>query len=211
MEGPRPVYWSGLDLSRELHDEFGQCLTAAATFAGAIEAGAGEDRPEHAADAREIERLMRRMSNALRSALTRLRNPVAEEAGLEASLIELVAGCNASGVRGVAVSVDAAGDLSSVPQRVASHVYRIAQECLTNALRHGARSKVRLRVERTLDPVDAITLTVEDDGGGDASRIVTAKRRGIAGIRERIGAFGGELHILTGASGFRVSAFIPLA
>jgi signal transduction histidine kinase len=199
-----------LDLSRELHDEFGQCLTAAAAFAGAIEAGAEENQPEIAADAREIQRLMGRMSSALRGALKRLRNPVADEAGLEASLIELVAGCKVSGARAVSVSLQVEGDLATVPQRVAAHIYRIAQECLTNAFRHGGGQEVHLKVERTDDRGDAIVLTVEDDGGGDASRVAAAKGRGIAGIRERISAFGGELQILSGARGVRVAAFIPL-
>jgi glucose-6-phosphate-specific signal transduction histidine kinase len=70
------------DLARELHDEFGQCLAAGAAFAGAIEMSAARDRPDVVNDAREIGRLFRRMSSALRSALTRLRNWIAISAGI---------------------------------------------------------------------------------------------------------------------------------
>ena len=198
-----------VDLARELHDEFGQLLTAAGAFAAAIEAGSA-DRPELAADARAIGDLTKRMGATLRGALARLHNPVAEERGLEASLLELVAGCNALGVRQTAIHLDVDGDLTSVPERIASGVYRIAQECLTNALRHGTPSEVRLRVERTAERSEAIVLTVEDDGGGDVSRIAAARGRGITGIRERIGAFGGELSIGRGTRGVRVNAIIPL-
>ncbi len=199
------------DLARELHDEFGQCLAAGAAFAGAIELGAARDRPDVAQDAREIGRLFRRMSSALRTALTRLRNPVSEEIGLEAGLLELVAGCNARGSGVATVRLDLEGDLTNLPERIASGVYRIAQESLTNALRHGAPSEVCLRVERSVDQNEAIMLTIEDDGGGDATRIAAAGGQGIAGMRERVAAFGGEFSIRNGARGVRVAAVIPLA
>lgn len=197
------------DLARELHDEFGQCLTAMAALAGAIQIGAEEARPELADDAREIERLAGRMSGTLRGALARLHNPVSEETGLEASLIELVAGYKARAASRVAVHLDVEGDLAKVPAGVASGVYRVAQECLTNALRHGDPNEVRLRIARISDQNESIVLTVEDDGGGDVARIAAAPGHGIAGMRERIRALGGQLSILGGARGICVAAIIP--
>jgi two-component system sensor histidine kinase UhpB len=197
------------DLARELHDEFGQCLTAMASLAGAIQIGAEVERPELVEDAREIERLAGRLSGTLRGTLERLHNPVAQEIGLEASLIELVAGYNTRATNSVAIHLDVEGDLASVPASVASGVYRVAQESLTNAMRHGDPNEVRLRVTRISDQNESIVLMVEDDGGGDATRIAAAPGRGISGMQERIRALGGQLSILGGARGICIAAVIP--
>jgi two-component system, NarL family, sensor histidine kinase UhpB len=197
-------------MARELHDEFGQCLTATAALAGAIEAGA-RGRPDLVQDARAIGGVARRMMTSLRGALAQLRNPIAEELGFEASLAQLVAGWNALDAPRTAVRLDFAADLGGVPDDIASNVYRIAQECLTNAIRHGAPSEVRVCVGRIAERAGAISLTVEDDGGGDAARVVAAAGRGITGMRERVEAFGGDFTICRAVRGVRVAATIPLA
>jgi two-component system sensor histidine kinase UhpB len=197
-------------MARELHDEFGQCLTATAALAGAIEAGA-RGRPDLVQDARAIGGVARRMMTSLRGTLAQLRNPIAEELGLEASLAQLVAGWNALDGPRTAVRLDFAADLGGVPDDIASNVYRIAQECLTNAIRHGAPSEVRVCVGRIAERAGAISLTVEDDGGGDAARVVAAAGRGITGMRERVEAFGGDFTICRAVGGVRVAATIPLA
>jgi two-component system, NarL family, sensor histidine kinase UhpB len=197
-------------MARELHDEFGQCLTATLALAGAMEAGA-RGRPDLVQDARAIGGVARRMMTSLRGALAQLRNPIAEELGLEASLAQLVAGWNALDAPRTAVRLDFAADLGGVPDDIASNVYRIAQECLTNAIRHGAPTEVRVRVGRIAERAGAISLTVEDDGGGDAARVVAAAGRGIAGMRERVEAFGGDFMICRAVRGVCVAATIPLA
>jgi two-component system sensor histidine kinase UhpB len=151
------------------------------------------------------------MMTSLRGALTQLRNPIAEELGLEASFAQLVAGWNALDCPRTAVRLDFAADLGGVPDDIASNVYRIAQECLTNAIRHGAPSEVRVCVGRIAERAGAISLTVEDDGVGDAARVVAAAGRGITGMRERVEAFGGDFTICRAVGGVRVAATIPLA
>ncbi|MGO9674389.1 MAG: histidine kinase [Methylocella sp.] len=197
-------------LARDLHDEFGQCLTATLAFAASIEAGAATDRPDLADEARSITRIARRMMSTLREALARLRSQDLDELGLEASLAQLVAGWNAQTAPKAVFHLDLAGDLAGVPRAIAMSVYRIAQECLTNAVRHGRPSDVYLRVERTASDGGAVALTVEDNGGGDPSRIKVATGHGILGIRERIAASGGSLAIGQAAQGVRICASIPL-
>ncbi len=197
-------------LARDLHDEFGQCLTATMAFAAAIEAGAGKERPDLAQDARSISCAARRMMTTLREALARLRSQELEELGLEASLAQLVAGWNAKSAPRPLFHLDLAGDVGALPAAIAMSVYRIAQECLTNAARHGKPSRVDLRVERTALNGGAVALTVEDDGGGDAARINAAAGHGVLGMRERIAASGGSLSIVRAAAGVRVAAVIPL-
>jgi two-component system, NarL family, sensor histidine kinase UhpB len=196
-------------LARDLHDEFGQCLTATAALAASIETGAAPDRPDLIDDARAIARVTRQMMTTLRGALARLRSQDIDELGLQASLVQLVARWN-DGTAPTAFHLDVIGDLASVPMEAAVNVYRIAQECLTNAARHGKPRHVHLRVEHVADAGDAVALSVEDDGGGDAARINAGSGHGILGIRERIAALGGSLSIVGAARGVRVAAIIPL-
>jgi two-component system, NarL family, sensor histidine kinase UhpB len=196
-------------LARDLHDEFGQCLTATMAFAGSIEAGA-QNRPDLAEDARAISRVAHRMMQTLRDALARLRSQDLDELGLEASLVQLVAGWNTQAAHKAVVHLDLMGDLAAVPQPISTSVYRIAQECLTNAIRHGRPNDVYLRVERAPSNDGIIALTVEDDGGGDPTQINASSGHGILGVRERIAAFGGNLSIGRAAQGVRIAAHIPL-
>ncbi len=197
-------------LARDLHDEFGQCLTATVAFAGAIEAGA-QDRPDLAEDARAIARVAKRMMATLREALARLRSQDLEELGLEACLIQLVAGWNTQQATKPIVRLALMGDLAGVPQAIGASVYRIAQECVTNAMRHGRPSDIYLRVERLASNEGVIALTVEDDGGGDPAKLGASSGHGILGVRERVAAFGGSVSIGPAARGVRVAARIPLA
>jgi two-component system, NarL family, sensor histidine kinase UhpB len=106
--------------------------------------------------------------------------------------------------------LDLQGNLAALPQSVSTSVYRIAQECLTNAMRHGRPSDVHLRVERAPSRDADVAVTVEDDGGGSPASISSAGH-GILGMRERIAALGGSLTIGRAAGGLRVAARIPLA
>lgn len=197
-------------LARDLHDEFGQCLTATLALATLIETGAAPDRKDLAQDARAIATLQKRMMQTLRGTLSRLRAQHIEEVGLEASLRQLVADYTLQSASKAVFRLDVAGPLTDLPRQVAVDVYRIAQECLTNAARHGTPTEVRLSVERLPGAPRSVALTVEDDGGGDAARIDQAPGHGILGVRERIAALGGSLSIGRAAEGVRIAAIIPV-
>lgn len=196
-------------LARDLHDEFGQCLTATVAFAGSIEQAA-QERKDIAEDARSIARAAKRMMATLREALARLRSQDLEDLGLEACLVQLAAGWNMRTGRKAVVHLGLFGDLAALPQAISTNVYRIAQECLTNAMRHGESRNVYLRVERARSNDGAIALTIEDDGGGDPARIATSSGHGLLGVRERIAALGGNLSIGGAAQGVKIVARIPL-
>ncbi|MBI1981229.1 MAG: sensor histidine kinase [Methylocystis sp.] len=197
-------------LARDLHDEFGQCLTATLAFAGSIETAAAKIDAGVADEARSIARVAKRMMTTLRDALARLRSQDLEELGLEACLVQLAASWNAKAERKAVVHLRLLGDLADLPQAISTSLYRIAQECLTNAMRHGDAANVYLRIERAALEDELVALTVEDDGGGDATRLAAASGHGILGIRERIAAFGGSLSISDAARGVRVVARLPL-
>ncbi|WP_333794275.1 sensor histidine kinase [Hyphomicrobium sp.] len=198
-------------LARDLHDEFGQSLTATVALAALIESSAPAGQEDIAEDARKIAAVQKRMMETLRSTLVRLRSQSIEEIGLDASLRQLVSDYNMQSASQTAFRLSVIGHMAAVPKQVAIDIYRIAQECLTNAVKHGTPTEVRLKVEYMAHDSQAIALSIEDNGGGDARRIKKAQGHGLLGIGERISALGGKLSIGNAASGIRIAAIIPIA
>jgi signal transduction histidine kinase len=174
-------------LARELHDEFGQNLTGILAFASTIEAESAQhhDRTCVAQDARMISQAALRIMACLRDTLDRLRHPAAEELGLEASLVSLVDSWRSPDARRPVIQLDLQGDLADVRGIVAATAYRVAQECLTNSLRHGAAREILLRIERRSGTENLLLICVEDDGGGDAISVAQSAGFGLTGMRER--------------------------
>lgn len=195
-------------LGRDLHDAFGQHLTAVGALAEAIELDAPAERPDLAADARAIARIAQEMSQILRSALARLEPPELEEFGFEGSLRTLITGWQVHRRR-AAFHLDIEGDLAGIPPHVALALYRIAQEFLTNATRHGHPTRIFVRVQRAEGCGGPVTLIVDDDGGGNLASLCETPGRGLLGIRERIAALGGSLSLAGSGSGIRACAVIP--
>jgi signal transduction histidine kinase len=151
------------------------------------------------------------MMATLRGAFARLRPPDLDELGLETSLRNMVAGWNTLRGGRAEFRMEVEGDLASVPPGAALNIYRIAQECFTNAARHGNPTRVVMRLTRDGQSGGSIGLVVDDDGGGDPEQVGMGSGFGILGIRERIGALGGTLSIGRSAGGVRVAALVPLA
>lgn len=200
-------------LARELHDEFGQNLSAILAFANTIEMVSAKENSDDGItqDARMISQATHQLMASLRDALKRLRNPLPEELGLEASLVNLVDSWRSQSTTQPTIQLDLRGDLTDISGAAATTAYRVAQECLTNALRHGAAREISLRVERNSGEDDALLIRVEDDGGGDAARVAQSAGFGLTGIRERLAAAGGSLSIQPANRGLSVAAMIPLA
>ena len=206
-------------LARELHDEFGQNLSAILAFASIIEATGAQEQAKSqvnsksdvAQDARMISQSTLRIMACLRDTLTRLRHPPAEELGLEACLVSLVDSWRSQNATQPMIQLDLHGDLAGVRGIVAATAYRVAQECLTNSLRHGTAREIVLRIERRTGAENALLIRVEDDGGGDAAKVAQSAGFGLTGIRERVAALGGSLSIARARRGVSVAATIPLA
>jgi signal transduction histidine kinase len=144
----------------------------------------------------------------LRSALDVLRQtgdaPRGPAPGL-GQLPDLVAGARTAGLD---VRVETEGVPVALPAPLDLAAYRIAQEALTNIIRHAGATTVWIRV--TYGAGD-LRLRVEDDGRGMPVGEPAGGGSGIAGMRDRLAALGGELH--TGArpgGGFQVAARLPL-
>ena len=189
-------------LARDLHDEFGQTLTATSALAASIVCAAPAERPDVAKDARAIGANIRSMMECLRGAFARLRPPDLDEVGLEASLRIMLSGWGAQ--RGATLALDCALDTRNLSGAVALDLYRIVQECVTNAMRHGAPTRIDVSLTQRGDDV---ALTVEDDGGGTLAPAETG--HGLLGIAERVSAMGGHLGMVETARGVRVDVAVP--
>jgi hypothetical protein len=105
---------------------------------------------------------------------------------------------------GVPVSVTVDGPVTGLPVAVDLAAYRIVQEALTNVLRHAGTATATVRVAVT---EEAVAVEVTDTGRGGP---VAPGGHGLAGMRERVTALGGELSAGPApAGGFAVSATIP--
>jgi two-component system, NarL family, sensor histidine kinase UhpB len=185
-------------VAQELHDEIGQMLTAIVLRLGRLERSAPMDLREELAEVREDARAS---LEDVRRIAQRLRPEALEDLGLESALEALCGRVSERGGLRVHARLDA--DLSGVTPEMELVVYRVAQEALTNTLRHAEASEalVELRSEE-----DALTLRVVDDGRGlDGSR----PGAGIQGMRERALLVKGRLAIRKLARGTEVRLRLP--
>jgi two-component system sensor histidine kinase UhpB len=163
-------------VARELHDEVGQALTAAMLRL---------DR----ADLDEAREGLRAALEDVRDIARRLRPEALDDLGLSNAVRALVASVARDARLDVTPDIDP--DLPSLTAEQELVVYRVAQEALTNAIRHADANVLRLSLtcER-----DALELRIEDDGRGfDAGQASTAA--GIRGMRERALLIRASLHV----------------
>jgi len=202
-------------LARELHDEFGQNLTAMAALAASIERTAEGECPALTAEARSLAHIAAGMMTSLRGTLLRLRPADFDRLGLVESLRQLVDMWSLSRRRETRFELDIPPEFA-LPDNAAIHVFRIAQEGLTNAARHAGASHVRLSVEPVTggdaDRATGISLTIEDDGTGRPIAVADeAHGMGLMNMRERVAALGGSISFDDGAGrGLKVRVFVPV-
>jgi signal transduction histidine kinase len=202
-------------LARELHDEFGQSLTAIAAQAAAAAHTAERECPPLLEECRGISRTTAGMMETLRGALVRLRPPDVAELGLTLSLESLVASWNGFEKGRTRFDIAITGEVDDLPPSVCTNLYRIAQEAITNAAKHAQARCVRLRLEAGLVE---IVMSVEDDGeptgsatkAGSTKAGLTKAGLGLLGMQERIVSLGGTLCFeRLAAGGTRLVATIP--
>ena len=195
-------------LSRELHDEASQALTAIRIDLGL----ALDDLPANAASLRqrlgETVALVDSITDRLRFLAQSLRPPALETLGLHVTLEGL---CRSFGQR-TGLRIDYTGkNLLCVPADVSIHLYRVVQEALTNVSKHARAGRVQIALEYD---GELISVLVEDDGVGfDATtQFGVAIRSGIGliGMRERLDLLKGRLDITSQPGrGTRLVARVP--
>lgn len=200
-----------LRIARELHDVVAFSFATISVQAG-VAVRIADERPDKAAEAlRAIKAISAEAARELRAILGVLRRPArASDAPFHGVTGLDTLAATATGA-GLPTRVVVSGRVRSLPPTVDRAAYRIAQESLTNALRHAgpASAVVTVRYEP-----DRLVIEVLDDGRGPEPSDREPEPgggHGIAGMRERALALGGELdagpHPL---GGFRVRASLPV-
>lgn len=193
-------------VARELHDELGQLLTAMRMELEAAERARSRGGDAGAEQARLLA-LLEAMLASTRSMLVHLRPRILDDFGLVAALEWLASDTRRRS--GLDVRFAASPDDFEVPGDVATGVFRVVQESLTNVLRHaGAR---RVDIDAALG-ADGLVATVCDDGAGvGPPEQRRAGSLGLLGMRERAHALGGTFEIAARpAGGTRVTVRLPL-
>jgi len=176
-------------LGRELHDETGQSLLVLRLQLEMLERKLPRELQAPAAEARSS---VERSIGELRRMIAALGPAVLERLGLGPALRQL--GARLRRVYPVRVGIRVARKLPVLPEPAAEVIYRVAQECLQNAVRHSQASRVNL----SLSVADKkIKLTVSDNGIGFDAEAAFGKPRsyGLAGMRERAALIGGRLRV----------------
>ena len=179
-----------LMIARELHDEFGQSVTAMRSMATSIaQRCAGKDGPSEQA-ARLIAEESSRLYDAMHGIIPRLTPLVLDNFGLADAIADLVERTRLSHA-GLRIDSSVALGEARLPADVALTLYRAAQEGLTNALRHGQAQSVALAV---LGSATEVTLTLRDDGRGlPAGGPPRDGHYGLRWLRERVEALRGSM------------------
>ena len=194
--------------ARELHDELGQSLTALKMDLESLRSALPPDQVELGERALAMHGLLDSTIAATRRIAADLRPLMLDDLGLAAALDWLTH--NFSKHTGIATDLVIDDAVAQVPEPIASALYRITQESLTNVAKYAHASTAEIRLERDGDWVE---LLVRDDGRGiEAADQGKQGAFGLLGIRERVTLLGGEVAI-TGkpGQGSQVRARIPLA
>ncbi|MGQ4403996.1 sensor histidine kinase [Streptomyces hayashii] len=177
-------------IARELHDEVGQTLTAVLLQLKRVADRAPEDLREELGQAQEATRAG---LDEIRRIARRLRPGVLDELGLLSALRSLAAEFT---THGLTVRHDLRAGLPPLTEETELVLYRVAQEALTNTVRHSGADRAELRLRHAADGVE---LLVRDNGSGLGAQ--TGEGAGIRGMRERALLIGAALTVSSGADG----------
>jgi signal transduction histidine kinase len=175
-------------IERDLHDGVQQRLVSLAMDLGRAKEKLDTD-PEHAKElVDEAHEEAKRAITEVRDLARGIHPAVLTDRGLDAALSALAARSTVP----VDVQVDVA---ERPPASVEAAAYFVVSEALTNMTKHANATKATVTVRRS---GDRVTIQVQDDGVGGAQ---VAEGSGLAGLRDRVGALDGELHLLSPAGG----------
>ena len=192
-------------ISRELHDEFGQILTAIGAMLQRIgRRSLGSDAPLRT-DLKEVQEIVQSTLDKVRTLSQALHPALLEEAGLQVAMEHYLSAFEKQ--NDIRITFESTGAPQALDQSAAIHVYRVLQESLNNVKRH---SKAACAVVRLQYSVDSMVLEVQDAGTGlgNAGR---GRGMGLVSMRERAELVHGRLEMInvTGG-GLLVRLTVPL-
>lgn len=182
------------EISRELHDELGQVLTAMGSMLGRA-ARRTPEGSELRADLREIGEIAQTALDNVRGLSQTLHPSILEEAGLERTVDWYLSTIERQ--LGVAVTYERPASPTAVDSEIGIQVYRVLQESLSNVAKHAG---VRQAIVRLGASDGLLQLEVEDRGVG-ISPASARRGLGIVGMRERASLVGGTIEFLRPAEG----------
>ncbi|MEW8050974.1 MAG: ATP-binding protein [Candidatus Thiodiazotropha sp.] len=189
-------------LSRELHDELGQSISAIKAMAVTLKLQS-DGKPE---GANAIIGVCNQMYGVVRDMMNRLRPVVLEELGMVTAIERLVDGWNDSQEE-CFCALSFSGKFDEIDEDTAITLYRIVQEALTNVAKHAAAEKVEIRLERQGNGL--IALYIRDDGHGFDHRN-RQKGMGLLGMRERVEALNGKISLASEpGQGVSIDIYLP--
>jgi signal transduction histidine kinase len=199
-------------IARELHDEFGQALTGlkfdlawiGMKLTHSSAPPGGEDLLNRV---QSMSGSVDALLESVRATASSLRPAMLDDLGLVPALESLAAIFQHR--TGACCEINAAPELLSItlPSEVSAALFRIAQELLTNVMRHAAASQVQIRLYRD---GAMVTLEVTDNGKGiSRERMTRPQSFGLRGMQERASLLGGHFHI-EGESGVGTRAYASL-
>jgi len=194
-------------VARELHDQFGQQLSALTLKLATLRRDRGR-RTQFSEELAPLERIATQLGADLDLLVSRLRPPALDDLGLLAALDEYIR--RWSEEVGVHAELHAkgleAGGLSSDTETA---LYRIVQEALNNVVKHSQAKNVALLLDQS---ADRVSLIIEDDGVGfDVEQRFPSHRFGVSGMRERTALLAGTFDIESSPGrGTTVAVRIPL-
>ncbi len=194
-------------IARELHDSTVQKLALLSINLSNIERGGDPEKVKKtAATSRE---LANQCAQELRSISYLLHPPMLEELGLASALKIYAEGFSQRS--GVALDIEVEPDFDRLPHEMEIALFRVAQESLSNILRHSNSQTAKITLSRN----SGVELAIVDEGKGFAKgkkSEVTGEILmgvGILGMRERMKQLGGTLDITSGPTGTSVTAHLP--
>lgn len=191
-------------ITRELHDTVGYALTNVIVMMNAAKVVADRD-PAWLSDL--FDRVRDQSEVALaetRSILYRLREvPERGPTGLEA--VHHLAR-SFEGATGIAVELHPGNAPASLGTRIDGVIFRVVQEGLTNAFRHGAATNIYIQFWLA---EEEFRLSIQDNGSGVGARGEIVEGIGLAGMRERLSDFGGTVDASSEPGGFTLRVAIP--
>lgn len=208
-------------LSQELHDEFGQSLTAIKVMA--VTAAKQQADSSNISDDRQVCGNSSEVSGTItasivdicdhlmlvvRSMMQQLHPLVLTELGLKATLEEMVNHWSERNP-GLDLTIACDDEVDDLDKAVTIQVFRVIQECLTNVVRHSRAERVSIALESLDQPKPLLRLKVCDDGQGCDLKTLS-RGFGLLGIKERIKSLDGELSIESQpGAGMSITAWIP--
>ncbi len=195
-------------IARELHDETGQALTALGLGLRGISTSLSQDPAKASDNLHRLEGLVTHSLNELQRLISDLRPSHLDDLGLAAALRWY--GTEIEARTGLTLKVEVSGKDRRLDSPLKTAMFRVAQEALTNAVKHAAASSVHVSLNFGADGVSVI---VQDNGVGfDPAGLATIKRPawGLAGMRERAALLNGTFRLETGpGEGTCVEVFLP--